>query len=205
MIKVDNTYAIWPTKLIWTLTQGIRIQPLCHSWLCFPLISWGTLSKYYSFRTFPSYLKDWKEKTRRDEYCILLRSSVLESGTWGTAATADNMRALLPRSGDVASAAASVLGLGLEGEEGVRGRGDLACFLWTACTFEEANWLTVTVSAINKLCPIELIVHNPVTSFFLCALVSRKKAATKFSNMQITLRFLSLLFYPQRPVLAKIT
>jgi hypothetical protein len=54
-------------------------------------------------------------------------------------------RPLLPIS-EVAVAAAAVAAVGL-----------FLSLLWTACTFEEANLLTVKVSAINMLWPIELI------------------------------------------------
>jgi len=76
---------------------------------------------------------------------ILWRSNVLDSGSWVAVAaiTVDKTSPLLPNSMLV------LLRVGL------------ACFLlWTACTLDDAYLFTVTVSAINMVCPMELIASS---------------------------------------------
>jgi hypothetical protein len=58
--------------------------------------------------------------------------------TWGAAATVDKRRRPLLPISEVAAVVVAAVGLFLS-------------LLWTACTFDEANLLTVTVSAINML------------------------------------------------------
>lgn len=86
-----------------------------------------------------------KRKTKRQNV-VLLRSSVAESLSWGVATAADKSSPRLPKS--------------VVAPEGVIFFVPFLCFLWTACTLEEANLFTVTVTAIRMLCPIELMAFD---------------------------------------------
>jgi len=135
--------------------QLVICLPLCHFSPCFPLISSDILIKislhYISLmlaKTNTSNCYNTRHKKTEERMCILLRSWVLESGsgTCVVAITVDKTSPLLPIS-------TLVLKVGV-----VFLVATFPCVLGTACRLDEAYLFTVTVSAINMLCPIELLI-----------------------------------------------